>query len=145
MLFLDNSGARADEAAQLLMGDIDTVAHAMGILGKGCERGQCPLWPRTVAALNPLIADRTWCDGESVSQSLQASDHPVWHLRHGPALRVEVEKRKSVKSQEAHQPTQHPSFDRLPLASSGSRYQHNTRMAWPRLTRYDERVRRDRP
>ena len=98
-----------------------------------------------VAALNPLIADRTWCDGESVSQSLQASDHPVWHLRHGPALRVEVEKHKSVKSQEAHQPTQHPSFDRLPLASSGSRYQHNTRMAWPRLTRYDERVRRDRP
>lgn len=59
MLFLYNSGARADEAAQLLIGDIDGVAHSVSILGKGRKRRQCPLWPVTVATLNPLIAGRS--------------------------------------------------------------------------------------
>lgn len=59
MLFLYNSGARAEEAAQLLIGDIDIVARSVSILGKGRKRRQCPLWPVTVSALSPLIADRS--------------------------------------------------------------------------------------
>jgi len=58
MLFLYNSGARADEAAQLLIRDVDTAAGSVGILGKGRKQRRCPLWPVTVAALASLIANR---------------------------------------------------------------------------------------
>jgi integrase/recombinase XerD len=58
MLFLYNSGARADEAAQLLIRDVDIAAASVSILGKGRKRRHCPLWPVTAAALSSLIADR---------------------------------------------------------------------------------------
>ncbi len=58
LLFLYNSGARADEAAQLLIKDVDPAAASVRILGKGRKLRQCPLWPVTVTTLNTLIADR---------------------------------------------------------------------------------------
>ena len=59
LLFLYNSGARADEAAGLLIGDLHLKASpAVRILGKGNKRRLCPLWPATVAALSRLVAGR---------------------------------------------------------------------------------------
>jgi integrase/recombinase XerD len=58
LLFLYNSGARADEAAQLLIKDVDAAAASVRILGKGRKQRLCPLWPVTVEVLNTLIADR---------------------------------------------------------------------------------------
>ena len=59
LLFLYNSGARADEAAQLIIRDFHSAALFVRILGKGGKERQCPLWRATVEVLAPLIANRS--------------------------------------------------------------------------------------
>ena len=61
LLFLYNSGARASEAAQLTVADIDWYACCVQILGKGRKLRTCPLWPATLDALRALVAERH-CD-----------------------------------------------------------------------------------
>ena len=58
LLFLYNSGARAEEAARLLIADLFLSASYVTILGKGGKKRQCPLWSMTVRALSALIAGR---------------------------------------------------------------------------------------
>lgn len=58
LLFLYNTGARADEAARLLAGNLQLGTSAsVRLLGKGNKWRACPLWPATVAALRPLVGD----------------------------------------------------------------------------------------
>src|SRR6266567_1574715 len=64
LLFLYNTGARADEAAQLTIGNLDlaqaqrrTLSSVL-IHGKGNKLRRCPLWPHTVSALTALLAGR---------------------------------------------------------------------------------------
>jgi integrase/recombinase XerD len=64
LLFLYNTGSRADELAHVLIGDL----HLPGarsrdpgwvlIHGKGNKERRCPLWERTVAELAPLVNGR---------------------------------------------------------------------------------------
>lgn len=67
LLFLYNTGARADEAAQTRIVDL-TLAHAprdhslVQIRGKGNKIRRCPLWPQTVGEISPLIARRESAD-----------------------------------------------------------------------------------
>jgi site-specific recombinase XerD len=64
LLFLYNSGARADEAAQLTIADLQIAAvpqrHSslVTLRGKGNKSRRCPLWSQTVEALAPLIDGR---------------------------------------------------------------------------------------
>jgi len=59
LLFLYNSGARADEAAKLTVGCLSVGTSAsVRILGKGNKLRICPLWPETATALRALIAGR---------------------------------------------------------------------------------------
>jgi integrase/recombinase XerD len=59
LLFLFNSGARADEAAHLRVGDLSAGrTPSVHILGKGKKHRTCPLWPETLHALEPFIRDR---------------------------------------------------------------------------------------
>jgi integrase/recombinase XerD len=59
LFFLYNSGARASEAAQLTIADLDFGAPpSVTLLGKGGKERRCPLWPQTVGKLAPLIAGR---------------------------------------------------------------------------------------
>jgi integrase/recombinase XerD len=62
LLFLYNSGARADEAAQLIIQDLHGASLFVRILGKGGKERQCPLWPATVEAVVPLIVNRSPSD-----------------------------------------------------------------------------------
>ena len=67
LLFLYNSGARADEAAQLLIGDLDLAAcardySAVRLRGKGNRLRCCPLCPQTVTHLKALITGRAPTD-----------------------------------------------------------------------------------
>lgn len=61
LLFMYNSGARADEVAQLTVGDLRLRgAHAKSqsfvqLRGKGNKIRVCPLWASTTAALKELI------------------------------------------------------------------------------------------
>ncbi len=58
LLFLYNSGARASEAAQLTIADVDLAQQVVRLLGKGRKIRSCPLWAVTVKTLMPLLAKR---------------------------------------------------------------------------------------
>ncbi|MGH2436189.1 MAG: tyrosine-type recombinase/integrase [bacterium] len=63
LLFLYNSGARADEAAQLLIGDLDLAGcdrdySSVTIRGKGNKLRSCPLWSQTAAHLKTFTEGR---------------------------------------------------------------------------------------
>jgi len=64
LLFLYNTGARADEVAQVQIGDLDLGAassrdtSSVVLRGKGNKTRRCPLWSRTVDELRPLIDRR---------------------------------------------------------------------------------------
>ncbi len=63
LLFLYNTGARADEAAQTTIGDLALPQsprdHSMvQVRGKGKKLRRCPLWPQTVVELSFLIDGR---------------------------------------------------------------------------------------
>jgi site-specific recombinase XerD len=64
LLFLYNTGARADEAAQLLIRDLELAQvpgrdlSSVKIRGKGDKERRCPVWPQTVAELRPAIDGR---------------------------------------------------------------------------------------
>jgi integrase/recombinase XerD len=74
LLFLYNSGARADEAANLRVGNLMLgTSPAVRILGKGNKWRVCPLWPTTADALRPLVLDRS-------------ADHTVFRGRTGEAM-----------------------------------------------------------
>lgn len=63
LLFLYNSGARADEAAKLTIGRLQLGDPAsVRILGKGNKVRMCPLWPVTSAILSRLVAGRNASD-----------------------------------------------------------------------------------
>ncbi len=64
LLFLYNTGARADEAAQVRIGDLtlpqvpDRDLASVLIRGKGNKARQCPLWAHTVRELDALVRGR---------------------------------------------------------------------------------------
>jgi integrase/recombinase XerD len=64
LLFLYNSGARADEAAQVLIGDLqlglepERDPSSVSLRGKGNKLRRCPLWARTVRELAALVRGR---------------------------------------------------------------------------------------
>ena len=57
LLFLYNSGARADEAAKLTIGNLQLgrSSPSVRILGKGNKIRMCPLWPATTISLSLLV------------------------------------------------------------------------------------------
>ena len=65
LLFLYNTGARADEAAQAQVGDLtlpqvpERDLASVLIRGKGNKRRRCPLWAQTVRELTVLVQGRS--------------------------------------------------------------------------------------
>jgi integrase/recombinase XerD len=64
LLFLYNSGARASEAANLCIADLELdtrqpLTASVRILGKGGKVRRCPLWQKTALELAQLIKDRS--------------------------------------------------------------------------------------
>jgi integrase/recombinase XerD len=64
LLFLSNTGARADEAAQLRLRDLrlgqvpQREPSSVELWGKGNKRRPCPLWPHTASELTTRIEGR---------------------------------------------------------------------------------------
>lgn len=59
LLFLYNTGARADEAAQTKVGDLQFGrSPSVKITGKGNKTRYCPLWQLTANVLEPIVARR---------------------------------------------------------------------------------------
>ncbi len=65
LLFMYNSGARADEAAKLCIDDLslhsgaDCALSSVCLHGKGGKVRICPLWPSTTVTLRNLVAGRS--------------------------------------------------------------------------------------
>ncbi|MDE2039600.1 MAG: tyrosine-type recombinase/integrase [Elusimicrobia bacterium] len=73
LLFLYNSGARADEAARLSTGDLFLASSpAVKITGKGNKTRVCPLWPATASLLGALIAAKQPKDRVFLNRNNQA-------------------------------------------------------------------------
>ena len=102
LLFLYNTGARADEVAQVRIGDLDLGAassrDASSVLlhGKGNKSRRCPLWPRTIDELRPLIDRR------------DASQHVFLNRRGQPLTRFGIH--ALVERHAAHVATTLPSL-----------------------------------
>lgn len=79
LLFLYNTGARAAEAAQAKVGDLqlqrsgDSRNAFVRLHGKGGKTRLCPLWSHTACELSSLTAGRP-------------SDHPVFLNRYGRSM-----------------------------------------------------------
>jgi integrase/recombinase XerD len=64
LLFLYNTGARADEAAHVLISDLQlglTPERDLSVVllrGKGNKQRRCPLWAQTVKSLRALVSNR---------------------------------------------------------------------------------------
>jgi integrase/recombinase XerD len=61
LLFLYNSGARASEAAQAIVGDLNWDCEGGGsvrLRGKGNKTRVCPLWTKTIDVLHQVVQDR---------------------------------------------------------------------------------------
>ncbi|ANT54581.1 tyrosine-type recombinase/integrase [Mesorhizobium amorphae] len=59
LLFLYNSGARADEAANLIVDNLQLGRQAsVRLHGKGNKFRSCPLWPATATTLSRLVEGR---------------------------------------------------------------------------------------
>lgn len=66
MLFLYNTGARADEAAQLAVGSVEMGSSPFArILGKGKKERLCPLWPQTVKIIREMLEERPFLSAQS--------------------------------------------------------------------------------
>ena len=58
LLFMFNSGARASEAAQLRIGEVDWHTRSVSITGKGNKQRRCPLWQSTLDELRSQTEGR---------------------------------------------------------------------------------------
>ena|SRR6266487_2095141 len=62
LLFLYNTGARASEAAAVVIGDLNVRSDGSGsvrLVGKGGKTRHCPLWPTTMTSLRALSSGRS--------------------------------------------------------------------------------------
>ena len=77
LLFLYNTGARANEVAQLTIRDLNLAAvstrnfSSVLIKGKGNKSRCCPLWEQTVKELEPLIYGREQKEGVFLNRFYQ--------------------------------------------------------------------------
>ncbi len=72
LLFLYNSGARADEAAKLTIDKLQLGAQSsVRLHGKGNKFRTCPLWPVTASSLSRLVGNRGISEAVFVSRSNQ--------------------------------------------------------------------------
>jgi integrase/recombinase XerD len=59
LLLMHNTGARVQEVVDLDIGDIhDEGVSFVRLLGKGRKERTCPLWPRTITAIQQMKGDR---------------------------------------------------------------------------------------
>jgi site-specific recombinase XerD len=73
LLFLYNSGARADEAAKLTAGNLQLGASpSVRLHGKGNKFRTCPLWPTTATSLSRLVDGRDKTDSVFLSRINQS-------------------------------------------------------------------------
>ena len=145
LLLLYNTGARADEAAQLTVGDLrlhgpqEKSQSFVQLRGKGNKIRFCPLWASTTAVLKELVAGRA--DEERVFLGRSARAMTRFGVHDIVTRYARVGKRQSCKlAPQTNRATHHSAHHSNSPVASRSRHQHDTRMAGPRLHRYHEHL-----
>ena len=149
LLFLYNSGARADEAAHVLIGDLqlglkpECDPSAVLIRGKGNKLRRCPLWARTVTELTVLVQGRA--EKEHVFLNCRgAAIDAVRHPHHGGATRSQGGGENAFGGNQEGEPAHNPAHNGNAPAASGCRHQHDPRLAGSRVSGDDQRLRGSR-
>ena len=90
LLFLYNTGARADEAAHVHSADLALgKSPSVRITGKGNKVRVCPLWPHTAEILKPLVSGRV--DGDYLFRNTRGTPltrFGIYRLVQGIAIRA---------------------------------------------------------
>jgi integrase/recombinase XerD len=148
LLFLYNTGARADETAHLTRGALDLGRPAsVRILGKGRKMRLCPLWDHTAQILRELLGGRL--DGPTetpvFSQCARSVLDAVRHSRHRRTHGRPGCHTDALAQHEASQPPFGEAHDRRTSAPRRRRHQHHPRVARSRLARNHQPLCGSRP
>ena len=133
LLFLYNSGARAQEAAQLLISELDWEGSSVKIRGKGGKERHCPLWPSTMGELRSLMANRS----TAACLFLNRCGHPITRFGiHAMVKRYVHKARVQMPSLAAKRSVPTPFHGYTP-APRRRRHQHHSRLARACFSRHD--------
>jgi integrase len=143
LLFLYNSGTRAAEAAQLLVGELALAGGSVKIRGKG---GKAPLPIVAVHRCGTHVSHRRpLSHGTCFSQSLRSSDYALWHPHARRTVRTQGPNPDALNGYQTDQPSHHPPHDGDPPAPRRCRHQHRSRLAWARVAGHNQHLRGNRP
>ena len=146
LLFLYNTGARADEAAHVRIADLELgrrrseIRPSVLIHGKGNKLRRCPLWARTVNEL--LAVGERSCSAEPVF--LNRRGQPL--TRFGIHALVEryaavVAATQPSLARQACESAHDPPHDSDAPAACWGGHQHDPCLAGSRLAEHDEHLR----
>ena len=146
LLFLYNSGARADEAAHVLIGDLqlglkpERDPSSVLIRGKGNKLSRCPLWARTVNELTVLVHGRVR-EGACLSEPPWRAIDTVRHPYPGGAVCSPSGGESAFAGNQAGEPAHDTAYDGDAPAASGRGHQHDPRLAGACVAGDDQRLR----
>jgi integrase len=143
ILFLYNTGARAQEVAGLRAEHLDLGEHPLVRLhGKGGKWRACPLWQQTARLLTALLCPRRTAPRARHAgvRRPRATPHPLRHLQGHPPARIPL---RRPAHRTASQPAHLPAHRRRPPARSRRRSEHDPRLARTRRPGHHQPLCRD--
>lgn len=142
LLFLYNSGARASEASELKIRDLDQHNACVKITGKAGKQRLCPLWAGYHR--RPRSSDwRTASQGNCFPEPLWSADDPIRYPHFGRASCSNSVHQMSLLGIETRQSALRSAQLCDSSLASGCRYQHDSGMARPCLPGHHQHLRRD--
>jgi integrase len=144
LLFLYNAGARASEAAELRIVDIDWHSQSVRITGKGNKQRTCPLWSITLEQLQRAASLPARARATRVYQPKWTAHHPLWHPHPSRAPRKGSCDENAFSWFKTGQSACYSSQYSNPSSTCGCRYQHDPCLAGPRIAQHDKHLCRNR-
>lgn len=145
MLFLYNTGARAGEAAQLKVSDLDLsytperYQSSVEIRGKSNKLRRCPLWPQTVSELALLVKGRS----SSERLFLNRCGRPLTRFRHSHDDRTLCEEgvgSNTFLARKARESAYGTPYHSDASVARRCRYQYHPRMVGPRFAKHHQHI-----
>jgi integrase len=139
VLFLYNTGARVQEAADLRAGHLDLGEHpTVRLHGKGDKWRTCPLWQQTARTLEQLLQSQP--QPPTPVHRPQPTAHPLRDLQDRPPAR---RRSRRLQNRPPSQPAHLPAHRRGAPTGSGRRGQRDPRLARARRPHHHQPIRRD--
>ena len=115
--FLYNTGARADEAAHVTIGDLTWGSpSSVRLVGNGNKIRHCPLWPKTAGLIKTLVGRPA---RKSFPKPSRTTADSVWYLHLGTTSGEASEHDRPISQSQTHQSPYDSAFDCLSFAPGG--------------------------